>query len=138
MSPEENAAVIGGMYEAFGRGDIPAIVDLMADDVRWEQWDVSHAGQDGGLPLREERSGKDGVLAFFGEVGRHTIHAFEVRDMMASDRQVTVDVRIDVELPNGGRYEDEELHLYTLNDAGRIVRMRHYIDSAKHLAAFQG
>jgi len=38
----------------------------------------------------------------------------------------------------GRRYRDEELHLWTLNDDGKVTRLRHYTDTAKHIAAAQG
>jgi ketosteroid isomerase-like protein len=34
-----NIATVQSLYEAFGRGDIPAILDMQADDVTWETWD---------------------------------------------------------------------------------------------------
>jgi hypothetical protein len=37
-----------------------------------------------------------------------------------------------------GRFRDEELHLWTLDDDGQVVRMRHYVDTAKHIAAGAG
>jgi ketosteroid isomerase-like protein len=40
--------------------------------------------------------------------------------------------------PAGGRFRDEELHLWTLGADGRIVRLRHYVDTAKHIAAAAG
>ena len=37
------AETVAGIYEAFGRGDIPAILATLADDVAWEVWpDHSH------------------------------------------------------------------------------------------------
>jgi uncharacterized protein len=33
---------------------------------------------------------------------------------------------------------DEELHLWTLDEQQKIVRFRHYVDTAKHIAAFAG
>ena len=41
-------------------------------------------------------------------------------------------------LPDGGRFADEELHLWTFDDAGRVTRYRHYVDTAKHIAAASG
>jgi len=31
------------IYEAFGAGDVPAILELLADDVEWEQWEDNRA-----------------------------------------------------------------------------------------------
>ena len=39
-------------------------------------------------------------------------------------------------MPDGCSITDEELHLYTLNDEGRITRMRHYVDTAKQIKAY--
>ena len=41
-------------------------------------------------------------------------------------------------LPNGGRFRDEELHLWGFDADGKINRMRHYVDTAKHIAAQRG
>jgi hypothetical protein len=35
MSDQANVGVVQQGYEALGRGDIPALLDLMADDVEW-------------------------------------------------------------------------------------------------------
>ena len=35
MSADANLKTIGAAYEAFGRGDVAAILDLVADDVDW-------------------------------------------------------------------------------------------------------
>jgi hypothetical protein len=51
---------------------------------------------------------------------------------------VVARVAIDVSLPSGGRVRDEELHLWTFDAAGKIVALRHYIDTAKHLSAARG
>jgi ketosteroid isomerase-like protein len=34
-----NLETVQKVYEAFGRGDVPAILDELADDVRWDVWD---------------------------------------------------------------------------------------------------
>lgn len=35
MSAQDNAALVRGGYEAFGKGDVPAVVAALADDVVW-------------------------------------------------------------------------------------------------------
>lgn len=40
-------------------------------------------------------------------------------------------------MADGGSVTDEELHLYSLNDEGRIYRMRHYVDTAKQIKAYE-
>jgi uncharacterized protein len=61
-----------------------------------------------------------------------------VLDILASEHQVAVEVVIDYTTPAGGRLRDEEVHLWTLDDPRRVIRLRHYVDTAKHIAAFAG
>ena len=35
MSANDNVKTIQTVYEAFGRGDLPAILDALTDDVDW-------------------------------------------------------------------------------------------------------
>jgi len=130
-----NLAVVGGIYEAFGRGDIDFILDQVADDCAWESWLDNH-GQKAGIPPMTPRHGRAGVAEFFAYVATMDIQDFQVLDMLASDRQVVVEVQISIGMPGGGSVTDEELHLYSLNDAGRISRMRHYVDTAKQIKAY--
>ena len=130
-----NLAVVGGVYEAFGRGDIDFILEQIADDCAWESWLDNH-GQKAGLPPMKPREGRDGVAEFFAYVATMHIQDFQVLDMLASDRQVAVEVQISIAMPDGGSVTDEEVHLYSLDDQGRINRMRHYVDTAKQVKAY--
>jgi ketosteroid isomerase-like protein len=128
---------VNGLYAAFGRGDIPAILELVADDIRWEHWADSFV-QRADVPSLKARGGREGVAEFFGEIAAWDVTEFSVLDLMAGDRQVVAEIVIDATLPNGGRFRDEELHLWGFNDEGKIDRMRHYVDTAKHIAAENG
>ena len=124
------------IYSAFGRGDIPAILGAIDEDVKWEAWQ-NNTAQAGGVPWLKGGSGKAAVAEFFGVVGQMKFNDFRVLGMMASDSQVAVEVVLDATLPSGKRVQDEEVHLWTVNAAGRVTRMRHYLDTAKHIAAAQ-
>ena len=132
-----NVEAVKSLYAAFGRGDVPAILELVSEDVDWEPWADSFA-QRAGVPWFEARTGRDGVLEFFKTVGAFDITEFSVLDIMASENQVTAEIVIEAATPGGGRYRDEEMHLWSFNSDGRISRMRHYTDTAKHIAAAQG
>lgn len=125
------------IYAAFGRGDIPAILDTLDEDVKWESWQ-NNSAQAAGVPWLKGGSGKAAVGEFFGVVGQMKFNDFQVLGMMASDGQVAVEIVLDAVLPSGKRIQDEELHLWNVNPAGRVTRMRHYLDTAKHIAAAQG
>ena len=127
-------ATVASIYDAFGTGDIAAILETLADDVRWEEW-TDNSAQKAGVPWLQRRDGKAGALEFFKIAGRMAIHEFRVLSLLAGGQQVAAEVVIEATGPSGGRYRDEELHLWTFNDAGKVVRLRHYVDTAKHIAA---
>jgi uncharacterized protein len=136
-APTAHLAAIKALYGAFGRGDIPLILEMLAEDVQWEPWTDSFAHR-AGVPWLIPRTGRAGAAEFFSIVGAFEISEFNVLDLMASRHQVVAEVLIDARLPDGGHYRDEELHLWTFNGDGKISRMRHYVDTAKHLAAATG
>jgi len=124
------------IYEAFGRGDVPAIIDLCADDVRWEHWHDNRA-QQAGVPLLQARTGKAGVGDFFAAVGTITMQAFDVLNMMEGGDQVAVTFVIEYDTPVGGHLRDEEIHLWTFDADGKVSGLRHYVDTDKHIAAWK-
>ena len=131
-----NAETVGAIYAAFGRGDIGFILDQLADDVVFEDWPENYA-QRAHVAHLARRTGRAGAEEFFAAVRDWVAEEFAVRDVLASERQVVADVRVAWRLPDGARLADDELHLWTFDDAGKIVRLRHYIDTAKHIAVTQ-
>jgi ketosteroid isomerase-like protein len=123
---------VQSIYAAFGRGDIPAILAQLADDVAWESW-PDHRGQQAGVPWLQERRGREAVAGFFAVVGQMQFHRFEVQDFLVGQDRVVVLLSIDATMPGGRRGSDEEIHLWTLNPAGQVSGFRHYIDTAKHI-----
>lgn len=130
-----NLATVSDIYAAFGRGDIPAILDRTAPGCRWEAWAHNYA-QLAGLSTLQPRVGPSEVAEFFVAVGQLELHAFDLLDLIASERQVVAEVEIEYTTPAGRRMRDEELHLWALDEAQQVVCMRHYVDTAKHIAAF--
>jgi ketosteroid isomerase-like protein len=130
----DNLTTVASIYEAFGRGDVPAILAALSEDVQWEEWADNHA-QKFGVPWLQHRRGKAGALDFFALAGQFTMHEFQVLSLLAGGNQVVAEVLIDATVPTGARYRDEELHLWTFDASGQVIRLRHYVDTAKHIAA---
>ena len=130
----DQVATVASIYEAFGRGDVATILATLAEDVRWEEW-ADNRAQKSGVPWLQPRQGPAGALEFFAIAGQFEIHEFRVLSLLAGGDQVVAEVVIDATVPTGARYRDEELHLWTFNAAGKVVRLRHYVDTAKHIAA---
>jgi ketosteroid isomerase-like protein len=130
----DNLKTVQAIYEAFGRGDIPAILATLADDVAWEHWDDNTAQREG-VPWLQARRGPSGAAEFFGIIGPWTVHDVQVRSLLEGPGQVAAEFEIELEMPNGHRFRDQEMHLWTFDDVGKVVRFRHYTDTAKHIAA---
>ena len=132
-----NAATVAELYEAFGRGDVAAILDRIADDARLEDW-ADNTAQRAGVGHLQSRRGPQGMADFLASIADWTIGEFSVLDVIGDGRQVVVEARVAWTLPNGRQIADEELHLWTFDDAGKVTRLRHYVDTAKHIAAATG
>ena len=50
----------------------------------------------------------------------------------------TAQIVIELTYPSGGRVRDEELHLWRFDGDHKIAALRHYVDTAKHIAAWNG
>ncbi|MBS0610897.1 MAG: nuclear transport factor 2 family protein [Proteobacteria bacterium] len=122
------------IYAAFARGDIPAIVDLLDDDVQWETW-AANSAQAADVPWLRAGTGKAAAWGFFEQIGRWKFEDFQVLGLMASDTQVAAEAVVDAIVPGGKRLRDEEMHLWNVNASGKVTRFRHYADTAKHIAA---
>jgi len=128
-------AIINGIYDAFGKGDIQPIINFLSDDVQWEQW-ADNSAQKAGVPWMQARHGKEGAWEFFRIVGELDIKEFRVLSIMSNDKQVAVEFVIEADVPaSGGHFRDEEMHLWTFNEQDKVIRLRHYTDTAKHIVA---
>lgn len=138
--PEErqmsnNLETVNAIYEAFSRGDIPAILGHLAEDIAWEAW-PDNSAQKAGVPWMEARRGRENVLGFFKTVGEFQFKEFQVLSLMAGGNQVAVELAVEADVPStGGHFRDEEMHVWTFDDEGQVIRLRHYLDTAKHIAA---
>ncbi|MEV0298763.1 nuclear transport factor 2 family protein [Nocardia sp. NPDC050710] len=133
-----NADVVGAMYQAFERRDIPHILDQLDDLVSWDaDWDDNSA-QSADVVLMRPRRGPAEVAEFFALLAEWRFQDFAVLDIIGTGRQVAAEVRIDAVLPNGGRIADQTMHLWTFGEDGQVVRFRTYTDTAKQIAADSG
>lgn len=127
MGAEDNLAAIQRIYEAFGTGDVDAIVALVADDVDWAV-DAEPVG-----PWYGERKGKDGVASFFADIATATeVLDFAVEGMGASDNEVFSFLRFAVRMRSTGREASFHLHHYfRFGPDGKIEYYRGSEDSAQ-------
>jgi ketosteroid isomerase-like protein len=83
MSESDNIERVTKIYEAFGRGDIDAIVAQLSEDVRW----VTHLQPI--VPWSGDFSGKAAVPRFFAAIaGSVEVTSFKPNDFIAQGNTV--------------------------------------------------
>lgn len=95
-----NLATVQSIYEAFGKGDVPAILNVLADDVEWESW-ADNSAVNAGVPWMVPRRGKAEVVKFFEAAGQMDIVDLKVLDIMESGNQVAVEFVLEANLRPG-------------------------------------
>ena len=127
-------ATVQEIYAAFGRGDVPAILDRLAEDVDWEAGGSSAA--DEGVPWLLRRTGREGAGAFFATLDAFETRRFEPLSFLEGAGQVAAVIGVELALRASGYViADEEVHLWTFDDTGLVCAFRHVVDTAKHIEA---
>jgi ketosteroid isomerase-like protein len=82
MTAHPNVELTRRGYEAFAKGDVPALRELMDDEVTWH---VSDGG-----PLSGSYHGQSDVLGFLARLAKETGGTFrlDVHDILANDEHV--------------------------------------------------
>jgi ketosteroid isomerase-like protein len=117
--------IIQQAYEAFGRRDIPALLNLVGDQVDWAF--VGPAS----LAYAGTRQNKNEVASFFSELEKaDDTLAFEPREFIEAGDNVTVlgwikGIARDTKIP----FETEWAHVFTVRD-GKVVRWRGFANTA--------
>ena len=131
-----NIETVKEIYAAFGRGDVPAILDRLADDVRWDHWPDGSGAQRHGVAWLAERTGREEVAGFVAALSAFDIHEFAPRALLEGDGMVAAINDFDATvIATGTRIRDVDVHLWSFDAAGRVTEFRHLVDTAKHVEA---
>jgi uncharacterized protein len=138
MSEEaRNLATVQAVYAAFGRGDIPAILEQVTDDVDWGPA-LDPAVDASSVPFLAQLRGRQQVPRFFQGIQAMDYESFEPRRLFASGNEVAVRVVQKLRVKSTGkRMVLEDMHHFTFDEAGRISRWRTFLDTAGVLQAFR-
>jgi uncharacterized protein len=129
MSTVESVQAI---YEAFGRGDVGAILDRLADDVEWDQDAPGY-----GIPIYEPGVGKEHAARFFEATQGLDFLRFEPTNFLSGGNQVAVPINVEVKVKSTGMIvEALEIHLWTFGDDGKVSRFFHCIDRHAFVLAY--
>lgn len=133
MGEQENVRTIEEFYAAFGRGDVPSLLNALAEDVDWR-----HPRADD-IPWGGNRRGRDEISSFFAAVAQTIdVEKFEPREFVAKDDRVIVFGHEQMRVKsNGLTYGVEFTHAWTLR-GGKIIRFQEYTDTATLVEALRG
>lgn len=133
MSSDDNVKTITQIYGAFGRGDVPAILAALSDDV---DWGAEASATD--APWYGVRHGRDGVAAFFTEFGSTMeTDEFTPVTIAANDDDVLTVVRFRGRARGTGKAVAMDLHHFFRFRDGKISYYRGTEDTAQTAAALR-
>jgi ketosteroid isomerase-like protein len=120
-----NVDTVKSAYAAFGRGDIPGLLAMLADDVQWEHdW--------GGEQLRwyVSRKGPAEAGGFFQTLADFDFKRFEPFAFLEGDGYVASLVHIELTIKTTGKtFKDLEAHLWSFGADGKVATFRHLSDT---------
>jgi ketosteroid isomerase-like protein len=126
VSADANIKTITAVYEAFGRGDVAAILDAVTDDVDWAAEAASTAA-----PWYGPRRGRDAVAAFFSDFGSTMeVEDFTPVSIAANEIDVLTVVRFRARSRANGQVAEMDLHHYFKFRDGKIAYYRGTEDTA--------
>jgi ketosteroid isomerase-like protein len=131
MSAEDNLKIVKGIYEAFGTGDVAAILEVVDDEVDWAAETTSDVA-----PWYGKATDKDGVAGFFAAIGGAVdVLDFEPLSFAANDDdEVMVRLRFAMKSKQTGREARMGLqHYWRLRD-GKVSVYRGTEDTAQTAA----
>ena len=122
----DNVEMVQGAYEAFGRGDIQALMENFADDIEW------HSPEP--LPQHIDARGPEDVGQFFQSVADNwSDFQVDLDDICASGDRVCAIGHAAGKL-DGGEAEYGFVHAWTIRD-GKLARFDEYVAPSPALLA---
>jgi uncharacterized protein len=124
---EQSVEVIKGVYDAFGRGDVPAVLEVWAEDLEWHEAE--------GMPYGGLHRGRDAVVRNVLGPLMEDVPDFKIvpEEFIASGNSVTSIVRYTGTAKATHKPLDLEVaHVWEVRD-GKVTRFRQYADTVKFL-----
>ena len=123
---DSKVETIQSVYEAFGRGDVAAILETLTDDVDW-----AVGGESSVAAWYGRRTGKTEVAGFFAALGTTVeVTEFTPLSFASNDTDVMVVIRYGVRVPATGKSGTMDLHHWFRFRDGKIWYVRGTEDTA--------
>lgn len=127
--------VVGGIYAAFGRGDMPGLFALLHPEIDWSVTVTAPGGEL--VPMFRHGVGHSAVEHYFGGVAELEFHVFDVHGTIVEGDEVVAKIHFEAtHRRTGKRAVIDELHHWIVRD-GLAVRYRPYVDTAALIELFR-
>jgi len=128
----ENVRIVEGIFESFGRGDVPSVLAALSEDV---EWFIPGPAE---IPYAGLRRGRDEVRQFFSALGGAVdFERFEPREFIVQDDVVAVVGFERGRVRATGKVFDNPWTMIFKLRGGRVTYFRGYEDTAAVAAAFR-
>ena len=130
----DNLTTVKGMYAAFARRDIPALLAGVDENIQWQA--IIGAGSH--VPTTGKRQGKQAVAEFFQILAKAAdFSRFEPREFIVDgDAVVALGEYAGRAIPTGRSFQAEWAMVFNFDKNGKLVRFREYAGSDSIDAAF--
>ena len=128
---QERVEVVRSIYNAFGRGDIPAVLEALDPQVEW--WEAENFIYADGNPYVGPEAVLTGVFMRIGnEWEQFTVSPKEILD--AGDTIIGYGFYSGTYNKTGEHVRAQFAHFFTFRD-GRVAKFQQYTDTAQFLKA---
>ena len=132
MDPQENTKLVQQGYQHFKSGNIPALLDMLSDNVEWVFPELK------GVAVTGTRRGRKEVADFYAKLAetQETL-SFEPREFVAQGDKVVVLGHYSFRVKATGRqFESDWAEVFTIKN-GKIARFQEYANTAAAIVAYQ-
>jgi ketosteroid isomerase-like protein len=132
MSDLDSLQLVQQTYAAFGQGDLPGVLNNMAEDITWE------SGYTTQVPFAGQWRGHEQILKFFATLNNTLdVQDFRIDDMISQgDTVIALGHEAARIKATGSEYRNEWVHVWKVKQ-GKVAEIKTYNDTATVAAAFQ-
>lgn len=133
MTDATNTQMVKDAYAAFLRGDVPAILNMLDDNVQWR----GVIGAEGVMKSAGLRQGRSAIGGFFADVASTVaFDSFEPREYVAqNDVVIALGHYTGTSIETGRRFDQDWVMIFRFAN-GKIVNFQEFTDSAALVRAF--
>ena len=132
VSTQQTETIVQSFFDTFGRGDIPALLHLLTDDIDWK---VQGAPD---VPWTGQRQGSDQVEQFFSVLANAAdVQDFQIHSRLTQDNQAVVLGYFKWKVKKTQRTFDGDWAIHIVTRDNKIAQYRMFENSYAVAEAFR-